>query len=134
MDSKIEQFLLSQHLLALATMDGSPYAVNCFYVYDKEQKALIFASALDTTHMQQIMKNPQVAGTIALCEKRVAKIQGVQFRGEVKEADKRQRRLYLQTFPIARAIDHTLWQIHLSWIKMTDNTLGFKTKILWRRD
>ncbi|SMC08883.1 pyridoxamine 5'-phosphate oxidase family protein [Nitratiruptor tergarcus] len=134
MEKKIEKFLENNHLLTLATCtEYNPYAANCFYAYDKEHKALIFASESHTHHMQDIYKNSKVAGTIALCEKEIIKIQGVQFIGIVESAAAEQKSLYYKRFPIALGIPSPLWAIHLQWIKMTDNTLGFKTKLIWTR-
>ena len=134
MPEKIASFLANNHLLSLATWSESePYAANCFYVYDTKEDALIFASDKETRHMQLVAKNPNVAGTIALCQEAVHTIQGVQFKGVVKEASKGQEKLYLRRFPIAVAMHPILWAIKLTWVKMTDNTLGFKTKISWNR-
>ncbi len=132
MDLKILNFLQSNHLLSLA-VEG-PYAANCFYAFDQNDLALIFASDKETHHMRQIAKNPTVSGTIALCEKKIHKIQGVQFLGNVREASIDQCRLYVNTFPIAKVMNPSIWALELVWVKMTDNTLGFKTKIEWRRD
>lgn len=81
--------------------------------------------------MRQILKNSRVSGTIALCEKKIHKIQGVQFIGDVREAAQSERKQYFQAFPVAKAIESSYWAIDLVWVKMTDNTLGFKTKIVW---
>ncbi len=132
MDSKIVRFLERNHLLSLA-VEG-PYAANCFYVFDQKTLSLVFASDEETHHMKQISKNPIVAGTIALCEKRVHKIQGVQFLAKTVQASGEQEKLYLKTFPVAKAMKPTIWALRLEWVKMTDNTLGFKTKLVWRRD
>ena len=134
MPEKIASFLASNHLLSLATWSvDEPYAASCFYAFDKKNYALIFASSQNTKHMQLITQNPNVAGTIALCEEVVHTIQGVQFKGVVKEASKEQEMLYLRRFPIAVAMQPMLWALELTWVKMTDNTLGFKTKISWSR-
>ncbi len=134
MPEKIASFLANNHILSLATCSATePYAASCFYVYDAKEYALIFASDKETHHMQDIAKNPNVAGTIALCQEAVHTIQGVQFKGVVKEASKEQERLYLRRFVVAVAMQPILWALELSWVKMTDNTLGFKTKISWSR-
>ena len=134
MDSKIIAFLKEQHLLSLAVCDEEgPYGASCFYAFDPEHIALIFASDPQTRHMQIIERDPRAAGTIHLCERTVAKIVGVQFRGRVHPATPEDKRLYLERFPYARAMRPTLWRIDLEWIKMTDNRLGFGTKIIWSR-
>ena len=81
--------------------------------------------------MQQILRNAKVSGTIALCEKKIHKIQGVQFIGDVREAKESERKLYFRSYPVAKGMKSDYWAIDLVWVKMTDNTLGFKTKIVW---
>ena len=118
--------------MSLATRgEEGVYAASCFYCFDPTSLALVFASEESTTHMRHITADPHVAGTIAPCEIQLHKIQGVQFRGIVHPATPEQKSLYLQTFPIAKAIPTGFWSVRLAWVKMTDNTLGFKTKLLW---
>ncbi len=133
MQKNITQFLRNNHILSLATCDEEVYAASCFYCFDEESIALLFASDPHTHHMRQIARNPKVAGTIHVCERSVHKIQGVQFRGVVKEATKKQRERYLHAFPFAAVLQPVVWAIALEWVKMTDNTLGFKTKTIWTR-
>ena len=133
MDPRIKHFLKTNHILSLAAWaESEVYAASCFYCY--KDQALIFASDDSTHHMQLILHNPQVSGTIHLCERTIAKIQGVQFKGEVMKATQEQERCYFQAFPIAKAMSPTIWAINLTWIKMTDNTFGFKKKIIWQRE
>jgi uncharacterized protein YhbP (UPF0306 family) len=40
---------------------------------------------------------------------------------------------YLKKFPFAIAAKLDLWVLHLEYVKMTDNRLGFGRKIEWRR-
>ncbi len=129
MDSKIIAFLKKNHILTLAL--GEPYAASCFYCFDEEEQALLFASEESTHHMELIKRDPRVAGTIHLCEREIAKIQGVQFRGVVSGATQKQKECYFRHFPFAKVLKPKIWAIKLQWIKMTDNTLGFKTKIEW---
>jgi len=84
--------------------------------------------------MELIKRDSRVAGTIHLCEREIAKIQGVQFRGVVSGATQKQRECYFRHFPITRGMKPPIWAIKLNWIKMTDNTLGFKKKIIWQRE
>ena len=73
-----------------------------------------------------------MAGTVVLETKTVAKIEGVQFRGEFLELeDEDLKRLYFKTFPYAIAMNPKLWQIKVNYFKLTDNTLGFGKKIIW---
>ena len=92
----------------------------------------------DTRHGAEFRSNPSVAGTIALETKRVGRIRGIQFTGTVREPEgeelTRARKIYLKRFPYALAADLHLWIISPDHIKLTDNRLGFGTKILWQSD
>ncbi len=41
---------------------------------------------------------------------------------------------YLKRFPLAVLMDTHLWVVKLTFIKMTDNRLGFGKKIVWTHD
>ena len=134
MEKRIYDFLAKNHLMSLATYgNGGIWAASCFYRFDPVDLALVFASDETTMHMRHIASNPKVAGTIAPCELKIHNIQGIQFQGEVYRAKPRQRRLYCEAFPIAKAIPSNFWSVELFRVKMTDNTLGFKTKRIWTR-
>jgi len=134
MQKQIEDFLQSNHILTLATSsDNFPYVATCFYVFDKEAIALIFASDKDTCHMRQALANPHVAVAIYLCTDKVGLIRGVQCKGRVLEATKSQKIIYYKAFPIAKAMHPSIWAIELDWVKMTDNRLGFGKKLTWIR-
>jgi len=133
---KIENFIAHHHVLSLATYsDGRLSACNLFYAYDNQTQTFVVASSEDTTHIQDITINTQVAGTIVLETDEVGKIQGLQFRGEfVKLNDKALAKLYFTRFPYALAMLPTLWKIQISFFKLTDNRLGFGKKIVWQRE
>ena len=133
---KIGEFLDEHHVLSLATTDSEELSVcNLFYAFDKEMQTFVVASSEDTTHIQNILKNKHVAGSVVLETKTLGKIQGLQFRG-VFEAldDKELKKLYFKTFPYALAMNPTLWQIKIDFFKLTDNRLGFGKKLIWERD
>ena len=44
------------------------------------------------------------------------------------------RNTYLKRFPYAIAAKLDLWVLELEYVKMTDNRLGFGTKLEWRRE
>ncbi len=134
MQRKIASFLRSQTIFTLATHSANePYCASCFYAFDEEDIALIFASDPDTRHMREAINRPRCAGNVYLCTDNVAKIQGVQLLGKVRAADERQCRLYFEAFPIARTMRPKIWAFVIEWAKMTDNTLGFGHKISWTR-
>jgi len=132
--AKIASFLAKHHVMSLATSDSSELsACNLFYAYDEAKISFVVASSDDTEHIKNISKNPLVAGTVVLETRTVGKIQGVQFRGRFLETyDEDLKRLYFKTFPYALAMNPKLWQIKVDYFKLTDNTLGFGKKIIWK--
>lgn len=130
---KIALFLQKHHVLTLATMDAQELsACNLFYVFDMEKLSFVVASSDDTTHIKNISKNPNIAGTVVLETKTVGKIEGVQFRGDfLFLEDDELKKLYFKNFPYALAMNPKLWQIKVNYFKLTDNTLGFGKKIIW---
>ncbi|NOR58617.1 MAG: hypothetical protein GQ474_08860 [Sulfurimonas sp.] len=129
---KIVNFINKHHVMSLATSAGSELSVcNLFYTFDETEVSFVVASSDDTTHIQNIVKNPNIAGSIVLETKTVGKIQGLQFRGEFSEAnDASLKKLYFKTFPYALAMSPKLWKIKVDYFKMTDNNLGFGKKII----
>lgn len=132
---KIENFLDAHHVLSLATSSGDELSVcNLFYAYDKYSTSFIVASSDDTTHIQNILKNNKIAGSIVLETKTIGKIQGLQFRGEFSQLeDTNLSKLYFKEFPTSIVMKPRLWQIKIAWFKMTDNTLGFGKKLIWEK-
>ncbi len=136
MDAKIIKFIKRHHVMTLATIseDGSPYCSNTFYSFDSESGRLIFASSSDTLHAQQMAQNPHVAASIVLESKVVGKLQGVQICGVIAAAEAEDRSSYIAAFPYAAVAPLTLWRLTVEFIKLTDNTLGFGKKLIWKRE
>ena len=132
-DERIVRFIKKHHVLTLATSNNNdPYCASCFYAYVKDENKLVFTSDEKTKHMHDAVKQPKVAGTIALETMIIGKIQGVQFRGELSEAnEKKIKTAYLKRFPFAILTDTKLWAIKLTFVKFTDNRLGFGKKLIW---
>jgi len=125
-------------LLTLATSNNNtPYCCNVFFLYDVANNQLIFSSDTKTKHAQDFIANPNVAGTIALETKEVAKIQGVQLLGAIQELKGEKLKIakeqYLKAFPYARLMKPHLWVMQLTFIKMTHNKLGFGKKMVWKK-
>ena len=129
---KIVNFISEHHVMSLATTaDSEISSCNLFYAFSKKELCFVVASSDDTTHIQHILKNPNIAGTIVLETKTIGKIQGLQFRGTFSVLDnKEMSKLYFKTFPYALAMMPKLWQIKVKYFKMTDNNLGFGKKII----
>ena len=134
MSEKFDKFLKQKHLLSLAVMhENAPYSCSCFYAYDGNLKIFVVACEPQTTHIKAVLANSSVSGTIALDTKIIGKIKGVQFLGNMRKADFNESEIYFSKFPFAKATNPPLWTIEISWIKFTDNTLGFGKKIIWER-
>jgi uncharacterized protein len=129
---KIVNFINKHHVMSLATSADSELSVcNLFYAFNEKEVSFVVASSDDTTHIQNIVKNPNIAGSIVLETKTIGKIQGLQFKGEFLELkDASLKKLYFKAFPYALAMSPKLWQIKVDYLKMTDNNLGFGKKII----
>jgi uncharacterized protein YhbP (UPF0306 family) len=147
-DQRIIDFIGEHHILSLAiARDNVPYCATCYYAYLKEQNQFIFSSDYETRHIRDVVegKNYRVAGTIALETKIVGRIRGLQFTGilvptlhdggagdDHNGVAANARARYLKRFPIARLMPELhLWSLTPDYIKMTDNRLGFGTKLIW---
>ncbi len=131
--TKIQNFIDTHHVLSLATSNQEELSVcSLFYAYDKSNQIFVVASSEETTHIQHVLHNTQVAGTIVLETKQIGKIQGLQFRGKFTPLEGRGlSKIYFKAFPTALVMKPKLWQIQVEYFKMTDNTLGFGKKIIW---
>ncbi len=137
-DRRIVKFFRKHHVLTIATSVGDePWCANCFYVYLEPENTLVFTTDPGTRHGQEFLKNQLVAGSVVLETMIIGKIRGIQFRGIVSEPDgvlaEKARKAYLKRFPPAALMDTHLWVVQLTYIKMTDNRLGFGKKLEWAR-
>ncbi len=135
-DERITRFIARHHVLTLATTDpeGRAWVANAFYAYDKERNLLIFTSDDATQHALHMAMQPNVAISIVLETRVVGRVQGCQMRGLAKRGDDAAYRRYIRRFPYAAAADLHLWCVEPTYIKLTDNTLGFGKKLIWQRD
>ena len=137
-NEKIISFLKQNTNLTIATcVNNIPHCANCFYAYDDEQSILIFKSKPETEHIKQALENNFVAGSITPDKLDATKIQGIQFYGVFLEPKNDLleilKKIYYKKYPFAMAFAGNIWAIELTYIKMTDNTLGFGTKIEWKK-
>mgnify|MGYP006312986759 CR=1 FL=1 len=135
-DQRIIKFINKHHVLTLATTKANiPYCANCFYVYSEDDNMLIFTSDFETKHIRDILDQNIVAGSIVLETNVIGKIQGIQLQGKISEPKgemlKKAKLKYLKRFPVAILMKTTLWQVELSFLKFTDNRLGFSKKLIW---
>jgi hypothetical protein len=135
-DSRVIRFFRKHHVLTVATtVDNEAWCANCFYVYLEKQNALVFTSDYETRHGQEFLKNSLVAGSVVLETMIIGKIRGIQFQGIISEPEgdllSKARTAYLKRFPVAALMDTRLWIVKLTYIKMTDNRMGFGRKLIW---
>jgi len=135
-DKRIVNFFKKHHVLTIATSSGDePWCASCFYVYLREDNALVFTTDPKTRHGQEFSKNSAVAGTVALETKIIGKILGIQFSGIISEPEDdlaaKAKNAYLKRFPVAMLMETHLWVVRLTFIKFTDNRLGFGKKLIW---
>ena len=132
---KIELFLAKHHLLSLATSaDNVPQSASLFYAYDAEKVAFVVASDTKTEHIQNVLRNDTVSGTVALETDEIGKIEGIQFKANMRMLTAKEGGLYFKAFPFAKVMNPQLWSIELAAVKLTDNRLGFGKKLHWQRE
>jgi hypothetical protein len=137
-DERIARFFRKHHVLTIATsVNNEPWCANCFYVYLKDENALVFTTDPETRHGKEFLKNRLIAGTVVLETLVIGKIRGIQFQGIVSEPEgelaEKTKQSYLKRFPVAMLMDTHLWIVELTYIKMTDNRLGFGKKLVWNK-
>ena len=134
-EKKITDFIARHHVLTLATStaDGLPYCAACFYAYDKARNLFIFTSDDTTCHAQQMVANSNVACAITLETKVVGKVQGLQICGVARRGEAEDRSVYVKRVPYAAVAPLNIWVVEPTFMKLTDNTLGFGKKLIWNR-
>jgi len=135
-EKRIVDFINEHHVLTLATSaENNPWCANCFYVYIEDENCFVFTSDDATKHVQDVLTNSKVAGSVVLETKTVGKIRGIQFRGIMEipknELAPKVKKAYLKKFPYAVLMKTSLWVLRPNYIKMTDNRLGFGKKLIW---
>ncbi len=132
-DKRIVDFIKRHHVLTLATVSGKgePYCAACFYAYDKDRNRLIFTSDDTTRHAEDMLQNNTVACGITLETRVVGKVQGAQICGTAERGDEEDKHLYIKRFPYAALAPLNIWAVRPTFIKLTDNTLGFGKKLIW---
>ncbi len=134
MDENIKIYLKNNTVFSMATCaEDKPYSAPCFYAYDEDSQCLIFSSEKHTQHIVNAIKNNQISGSIYTEVSEVAQIKGIQFTGTFVIPNEKEHYygVYQKRFPFAKEMVAPIWAIQLNWIKMTDNTLGFGTKLEW---
>ncbi len=139
MDPKIINFINEHHVLTLATsINDQAYVANCFFVYLSKENAFIFTSSPETRHGSEMLINKRVAANIVLETKTVGKIQGLQMMANIEKLEGVEERnmkiAYLKKYPFAVLKLETMWKLTPDFMKLTDNSLGFGKKLIWRKE
>ncbi|MEC6796291.1 YhbP family protein [Photobacterium sp. S4TG1] len=129
-------FIKNNHLLTLCVNSHSDlWCANCYYIFDSNTMSLFIMTSEESYHSQLMMLNKNIAGTIAPQPKNIIDIKGIQFKGYIEKLtnkeEKRAKKNYYNIFPAAKLISAPIWEIKLTMIKMTDNSLGFGKKLTW---
>ncbi|HSK13146.1 MAG TPA: pyridoxamine 5'-phosphate oxidase family protein [Phnomibacter sp.] len=138
-EQHISHFITRQTVASVACSDNDGHLIcfNCYYAYDEEQQLLVFKTSDNSLHMQYLRERPQLAGTILPDKLNKLKVRGLQFTGQLlyngESLAKNVSKLYYRRFPFAMAMEGNVYAIRLDRLKMTDNTLGFGTKLVWDR-
>jgi uncharacterized protein YhbP (UPF0306 family) len=129
----IVHFIKRHHVLTLATTNdkGEPYVANCFYAYDAKRNRLIFTSDDTTRHGMEMVAHERVAVSIVLETRIVGKVQGAQICGKAERGNDTNKSVYIKRFPYAAVAPLNIWAVEPTFIKLTDNTLGFGKKLIW---
>lgn len=135
----ISRWLAKQHVVTWCVANrGELWCANAFYIYDPQKVAFYLLSEDHTRHSQMTGLQANIAGTVNGQPKTVALIRGVQFTGEIRRLEVAEsvgpRAQYNRRFPVARVLSAPMWEIRLTELKFTDNTLGFGKKLHWIRD
>lgn len=139
-EKRIVDLIKKHHVLTLATScENLPWCAHCFYTYLEEKNWLVFTSEAATKHVQDALAQPDVAGGIVLETMNVGKIRGIQLRGIMRQPSEEEgdhvKMAYLKRFPFAVLMNiKSLWILEITYLKMTDNRLGFGTKAIWEKE
>lgn len=137
MEKRILRFIKEQTVATICCVDADnrPYCFSCFYAFDENKMQLYFKSSAATHHMQLLKERPFAGGSILPDKLNAAAMQGVQFRGSLFDRIEcaASHSVYHQRYPFALAMGGTVYTVELQWVKMTDNTLNFGTKLIWQK-
>ncbi len=135
-DPRIVRFIGRHHVMTIASAtEEGPYCANLFYAYLSDRNLFVFTSDDHTRHYREMHRDCRVAASIVLETRTVGQVQGLQLTGCAALADgetaAEARKAYLHRFPYAVVADLTLWTLRPTFMKFTDNRLGFGKKLLW---
>ena len=96
--NNIIKFLHANHVISIAAAaDGEIWSACCFYVPDEAQARLIVLTSARSKHGSLMLKNPNIAGTIAGQPENIAKINGQRATADRRNREKSSARPLLQS-------------------------------------
>lgn len=138
MQKRISNFLSKKYLCSLATVENNQatWSFVCYYVFDKTNQRLIYIANDQTKHAQLMAKNPNVSGTIFTPTKFRSSLQSLQFTGLATKLEGESARiakdLYKAEHHHPLIDEQSPWEIKLTFVRLTDNSLGLFSKMEWR--
>ena len=83
MNESIIKFINEQKCASICCVKGneSPYCFSSFYAFNAAAGLLYFKSSTETNHINIILTNPAIAGTILPDKQQPLIVKGIQFRG-----------------------------------------------------
>lgn len=139
MNKTIVQFIEQQTCANICCVDEQhqPYCFSCYYAFRPETGLLLFKSSPNSHHALLLKNNSNIAGTVLPDKLSKLLVKGIQFEGIVLDMHhalmKDALSHYLKQHPLAIAIPGEISGIQINHIKMTDSTMGFGKKIIWKR-
>jgi len=135
----IVAYLKKQHVLSMCVGDAqSLWCANCFYALNEAEMSVYVLTDHNTRHGALLAQYRHVAGTISDQTITVSLIKGAQYSGEMTELTgaeaQEARKIYTSRFPLAKLASTPIWRLTFDEVKLTNNKLGFGTKLSWLRD
>ena len=135
----IIKFLHANHVISIAAAaDGEIWSACCFYVPDEAQARLIVLTSARSKHGSLMLKNPNIAGTIAGQPENIAKINGIQLTANAQLlTDETERKaalaLYYKAHPLPRD-ESDDWSFASGKREIYGQQTGFRPKNPWQRE
>jgi uncharacterized protein YhbP (UPF0306 family) len=140
--------LLKLPVMTLATCSpaGQPHAASVYFAalesFSKNRTLrLVFFSAPESRHSQDIAAHPTAAGEIHAENHSWREIQGLQLHGEVQSIESKTEweqgwQVYLQKFPFVSGLKiivqkNKLYCFSVHWLRLVDNRRRFGFKQEW---
>lgn len=140
MRNQIVKFISAQTSVTVCCIDqeNNPWCFTCFFALEEQNMLLFYKTHDDTRHARLLAENGKVSGTILPDKLNKLMVQGLQFEGfQLRAGDPLAAgaaSFYHQRHPLARTMAGTMYCIRLDYVKMTDSTLGFGKKLIWKRE